>query len=47
LPVLLTIANADCTFICIDVDAYGRESDGFIIWNSAFGEALLKIKLLL
>jgi hypothetical protein len=46
LPLLLAIADADCIFICIDVDAYGRESDGSLFWNSAFGESLLKMKLL-
>jgi hypothetical protein len=30
------------TFICIDVDAYSRESLSSGFWNSAFGEALLK-----
>jgi hypothetical protein len=39
--VLLSIADADYTFICIDVGAYGRESDSSVFRNSAFGEALL------
>jgi hypothetical protein len=38
--VLFAIADADCTFICTDVGAYGRYSDSSVFRNSAFGEAL-------
>jgi hypothetical protein len=38
----LAIADADYTFISIDVDAYGREIDSPVLRNSAFGKPLSK-----
>jgi hypothetical protein len=39
--VLMAVVDADYKFVLIDVGAYGRNSDGGIFANSAFGQSFL------
>lgn len=39
--VLMAIVDADYKFICVDVGAYGKNSDGGIFSNSNIGKALI------
>nr|CAB3263115.1 uncharacterized protein LOC101243083 [Phallusia mammillata] len=38
--VLLAVADSQCRFICVDVGAFGKQSDGSVFANSAFGKML-------
>ncbi|XP_036317872.1 protein ALP1-like, partial [Rhagoletis pomonella] len=43
--VLLAVCDANYTFTCIDIGAYGSQSDGGVLWNSGFGRQLYSGKL--
>lgn len=43
--VLLTLVDADCRFITVDVGAYGRKSNGSIFRSSQLGKKLLTNQL--